>query len=177
MADSSLQATLDTLLAERAELDVAISVIAKRLGIDPPRGGGGLPLAHQGSNVGGRGGDPVAGTSEGEYFSFVSTKAALEVLKKFGSRQHPLKTKDIYDAIKKGGVDISNEDSLYRSLSRSHRFRKVGRGLWGLTEWYPAQQRKPKVDAQGKPLVAEDDTEVEEMEDFDVPGEDTGEVA
>jgi hypothetical protein len=170
MSDQALQSTLDTLIAERDELNVAITVLCKRLGVPvPPDGSGGGGTAGRQSGIRGmQGADPVANTSEGEYFGFVSTKAALDVLTKFGKRERPLKTKDIYDAIKKGGVDISTEDALYRSLARSHRFKKVGRGLWGLSEWYPATPRKPKVDAQGKPLPA--DEVADEVEDDDELG-------
>lgn len=169
MSDVALQTTLESLLAERHDLDVAIGVICKRLGIDPPPSGGGGRGSSFARSGGGGGGDPVTGTTEGEYFGFVSTKAALEILKKFGARQRPLKTKDIYDAITKGGVEIGTEDALYRSLSRSHTFKKVGRGLWGLTEWYPPTTKKPKVDAQGKPLPADaaDDFDAFEGDDSD----------
>jgi hypothetical protein len=133
----TLKAALDALIAERDELNTVIAGLAKRIGVPvPPSGGGGGGNPNPG---GGGGGDPVAGTFEGEYHGFTSTKAAGEVLKKFGNRQHPIKTKALFDAIKKGGVDIANEDGLYRSLARSRNFRKVGRGIWGLSEWYPAR--------------------------------------
>lgn len=129
---AAIKATRDKALADRQKLDVVIAYLSEQLGEpvpDGPAGGSGGGIA--------TGGDPVAGTHEGEYYSYASTDAAFEVLSRFGSQQRPLKTKMIFDAVKKGGVDIANEDSLYRSLARSNRFRKVGRGLWGLTEWYP----------------------------------------
>lgn len=135
---NAMRATLDALVAERDELNVLIAGLAKRLGMEAP--GTGLSTEPTAPLPGG---NPVDGTHEAEYFGFPSTKAAGEVLKKFGSRQRPLKTKDLYDAVRKGGVDISGEDALYRSLARSRHFRKVGRGLWGLSEWYPPRSGKP----------------------------------
>jgi DNA-directed RNA polymerase delta subunit len=58
--------------------------------------------------------------------------------------KRPLKTEAIYRAIRKGGVDIKDAGILYRSINRSTQFQKVGRGLWGLAEWYggPAAKRR-----------------------------------
>lgn len=131
----------DAAVAERARLDVVIAYLSERLGEPPPSGGGGgLPLMGQTANLGG--GDPVAGTHEGEYYGESSTDAAYKVLGKFGNKQHLLKTKDLFDAVRKGGVAITSEEGFYKSLSRSHRFKKIGRGTWGLSEWYPAAAKK-----------------------------------
>src|SRR5205807_8464338 len=77
------------------------------------------------------------------------TDAAYKVLSKFGNKQHPLKTKQLFDAVRKGGVQINSEEGFHKSLARSGRFKKVGRGLWGLTEWYPAAAKKTVASQRG----------------------------
>jgi hypothetical protein len=142
----------DKAMADRQQLDGLIAYLSERLGEPlPVAPGTGVTGPEQPVGQGGSpGADPVAGTNEGEYFDFVSTKAALELLTKFGSREHPLTTTQILDAIRKGGVKIGSEEALYRSLARSHRFRKVGKGVWGLSEWYPARSpRRATTEAAG----------------------------
>ncbi|MEX2255449.1 MAG: hypothetical protein WEC34_08420 [Acidimicrobiia bacterium] len=141
----AIRITRDNFVAQRQKLDVMIAMLSEQLGEQPPSGpGGGLPTDLVGAGVGGgaAGGDPVAGTNEGAYFGFTSTKAAGEILRLYGDQHHPLKTKQIFDALKKGGVQIASEDGLYRSLSRSRNFRKVGKALWGLSEWYPTPPKR-----------------------------------
>lgn len=175
MADNAaLKAALDSLVVDRDELNVAISVIAKQLGVPVPpggggNGGGGAPIPG-GGNGSHSGQDPVMGTNEGEYFGYTSTKAAGEILKKFGDRAHPLKTADIYNAIKRGGVQISSEDALYRSLSRSRHYLKVGRGLWGLAAWYP-ERAAAKAGAKAPPAS---DGDLDADDDFIEDDLDTG---
>jgi hypothetical protein len=138
-----LRSLLDKKIAERDRLTLFIDTIAAELGEPVPSGpsGNGSPtVTRSGARLGA---DPVASTNEGEYFSFTSTDAAREILTKYGDRQHPIKTSVLYQALKKGGVTISSEDVLYRSLARSNRFRKVGRGLWGLSDWYPTSAKQP----------------------------------
>lgn len=139
---AALRSLRDKYIADRDKNHMLASLISAELGEPTPGGPSGMDFASLGSGSsagsgGSAGADPVAGTAEGEFFNYNSTDAAYDVLKKYGSRTHPLKTKQIFDAIKKGGVQISVEQAMYRSLARSHRFRKVGPGSWGLAEWYP----------------------------------------
>lgn len=146
----ALRAERDAAVAERTKLDVVISYLSARLG-EPPPSGGGMPSQPAGNIAGnGGGGDPVAGTHEGEYLGETSTDAAYKVLTKFGSKQHLLKTKDLFDAVRKGGVQITSEEGFYKSLARSHRFKKVGRGTWGLMEWYPNLTAQKKAAAASR---------------------------
>src|SRR4051812_28401203 len=84
-SDTAMQQTLDELVAERDELNLAIAVLAKRLGVPVPPGGGAGLASPNGAGRGspGVGGDPLASTTEGEYFGFTSTKAAGELLQKY----------------------------------------------------------------------------------------------
>ncbi len=132
---AALRATRDKALSERQRLDVVIGYLSEQLGEPVPPDGGGGGFVWPEGNPGG-GGDPVAGTVEGQYLGMTSTKAAREVLATYGNKLNPLTTKQLYEAIKKGGVKISNEESLARMLHRSHTFRKAGRAKWGLSEWY-----------------------------------------
>lgn len=135
-----LQAELDDAVSQRAELDTYIAVLAKRLGIevsslpggsgDPADNGGALPVT----------GDPVSAVHEAQFYGMSGPKASKALLRMMG-RDRPLKTQEIYDAITKGGVRIGNSATLYRSLTRDKDFHKVGRGRWGLTEWYPNAKR------------------------------------
>jgi hypothetical protein len=136
---AALQKMLDDAIAQRQELDVFIRHVSGRLGVATPSGpnGGGSPRTTVTNTGNHAGADPVENTVEAEYFGRNSTDAAYAILSKFGDVRHTLKTKQLYDALKKGGVQISGEDVLYRSLARSNRFRKVARGTWGLSEWYP----------------------------------------
>lgn len=77
-------------------------------------------------------------------------KAARALMEKFG-RERPLKTEEIFTAIKKGGVQVQSQQGLYRSLFRDPKFTKVGMSLWGLSVWYPAAARKAaKADAEAE---------------------------
>ena len=133
----AIRAERDAALAERGRLDVVISYLSERLGEPTPPGGPGGLSPNVSTMSGHDGGDPVEGTHEGEYLGETSTDAAYKVLAKFGSKHRLLKTKELFDAIRKGGVQITSEEGFYKSLARSHRFKKVGRGTWGLMEWYP----------------------------------------
>lgn len=167
---AALRTTRDKFLADRNKLDTMIAMLSEQLGEPPPAGGPGSGMSMSFAGAGGAdaGSDPLAGTHEGEYFGFTSTKAAGEVLKKFGSRQHPLKTKQIFDAIRKGGVDITSEEGFYRSLARSRNFRKVARGTWGLSEWYPVAPKKGKGEtdlSNVHPLQDGDEAEISDNEE------------
>lgn len=167
---AAIRTTRDKFVADRQKLDMMIAMLSEQLGEPPPGGGGGLPMGFASSGGGGGGGDPVAGTREGEFFGFTSTKAAGEILRKYGSRQRPLKTKQIYDAIRKGGVDISSEEGFYRSLARSRNFRKVARGTWGLSEWYPPVSKKA-ADAANVATIADPDEVDDDLDaEEEVPG-------
>lgn len=139
---SALTSLLDEKVKERDELNSFIAVTSKMLGIPEPSGG--QPAGEQGTQtlpLGALNGEPSAAVVEGEYFSFSAPKAARALLEKFG-RSRPMKTEEIYAAITKGGVKIGSSGGLYRSLTRDKTFLRVGRGRWGLAEWYPESARR-----------------------------------
>jgi uncharacterized coiled-coil protein SlyX len=128
----ALEAELAEAQRERERLDVVITYLSERLGTVPPpttpdspaQKPPGSPTAH-----------PMSVVSEGEFFGMSAPKAAIVLMDRIG-RSRPLKTDEIFTAVKRGGVSIGNSGSLYRSLFRDPRFHKVGRGLWGLSKWY-----------------------------------------
>ena len=58
--------------------------------------------------------------------------AAAAAEKVLAKRGEPMRTPDLLVAIRKEGASLKDADSLYKTLSRSDRFRKAGRGLWTL---------------------------------------------
>jgi hypothetical protein len=133
------QAVLDSALEERAELDSVIAYASRQLGIEAPQG----PMADEGGNGGSVNltGEPSASVVEGQFVGMSGPKAAKALLERFG-RSRPMKTDEIYAAVKKGGVNIGSSAALYRSLTRDDAFFKVARGRWGLSEWYPDRLTK-----------------------------------
>lgn len=137
---TALEDELKEALRQREKLDVVISYLNERLG------GQALPSSNEASPPEGSGivnlsAEPAASVREGEFFGMSSPEATRRLLEKFG-RTRPMKTDEIFAAITKGGVRIQNAGTLYRSLTRDRDFLRVGRGVWGLSEWYPASARR-----------------------------------
>lgn len=136
-----LEAEFETARRQRDELNVVIEYLAKLLGRSPAEAADQKPDESSQSGPANPTADPVSMIGEGEFFGKSSTDAAAAVLERVG-RTRPLKTQVLYGAISKGGITMSNDGALYRSLFRSPRFTKVGKSLWGLSEWYPAGATK-----------------------------------
>ena len=45
-----------------------------------------------------------------------------------------MRTPDLLVKVQEAGAQMKDADSLYKTLSRSKRFRRAGRGLWELAE-------------------------------------------
>lgn len=144
---AALEATLADAVNKRDELNVVINYLSAQLGQPPPSGGspggGGLPVTS--ATQPGSGTTPVGAVAEGEFYGTSATKATATLMERMG-RNRPLKTGEIYAAIKKGGVQIKNQDGLYRALHRDDRFQRVGSSLWGLSAWYPKPPKEVKVE-------------------------------
>jgi hypothetical protein len=160
----ALEDELAEAVGEREHLDHAIAYLADRLGKPIPSNAGAdeQPMVHDATS-------PVT-TSPGEFYGMSSTAAARAVLEKAG-RSRPLKTQEILDLLRRGGVTFTGKSpvgTLYRSLFRSPVFHKVGAGLWGLSAWYsPAARRSAKgqtdpdltADTEGSEAAAQDEGE------------------
>lgn len=153
---AALRVTLEELRRDRAEIEAAISVITRKLGLADagpamiPEGNGDHSEVAETRDVG-----PVHVT-EGEFYGMSQPEAARAFLARAG-RTRPQKTGDIMAALRKGGIHVGGKDPaglLYRILLRDKRFRRVGTSLWGLDEWYP--RRAPKDDtAEGEQEAAD----------------------
>lgn len=162
---SVLTAELDAAVRQRDELNVVIEYLGRLVGRQAPNDQANkepdeaaLPNASA---------DPVALVGDGEFFGKSSTEAAAEVLARVG-RSRPLKTEAIFEAVTKGGVKITTA-ALYRGLFRSPKFTRVGKSLWGLTEWYPAGARAKAA----KSAEQEQQSELAELADVDAPAMDS----
>jgi hypothetical protein len=63
----------------------------------------------------------------------ITSAAAAE--KVLAERGEPMRTRELLDAVQAAGARMKDPDGLFKTLSRSAAFRKVGRGLWALAEW------------------------------------------
>ncbi len=164
---------LAEVLAEIKQLQGVADYHRRKLGVGDAENGGQASVAPQTSI----GGDPVASVAAGEFYAMSAPKATRALLERMG-RTRPLKTEEIFNAIKKGGVDIGSTGSLYRSLFReSGIFHNVGRGVWGLTVWYPNVQRRARRGAATDAAAADPSTgnTLDESGDS-APGEEGEEV-
>ena len=169
-----LQAELEVALQKRRRLDAAIEYMQEELrgavsvpSPTPDGGGGGTPDGGTPSAAT----DPAQVVTAGAFYGMSGPKAAKALLQNF-DRSRPLTTDEIFDAIVKGGcTKVSSKDVLYRSLFRDAAFLKVGRGVWGLAEWYPPGARKAaKADAEKEAAeLGLDDTNTVEAQE--TPGE------
>jgi hypothetical protein len=136
----TVEQLLEEAQAKRRELDTVISYLEGQLGRSPSasNGAGQTDITPLSSGPGWH-------VNKGEFYGMSGPKAAFALLSK-GDRSRPLSTQQIYDLIIEGGcTKVSNRDVLYRNLFRDPKFHKVGRGVWGLTAWYPAAAKKLKT--------------------------------
>lgn len=170
--DASQKAAAEAMLADairnRDELNVVIRFLSAQLGKPAPSGGGpgGGLNSDASSTPAAPGAPPVTLVGEGEFHGQSAPKATIELLNRVG-RTRPLKTGEIYVAIKRGGVQIKNQDGLYRALHRDGRFRKVGVSLWGLEAWYPPRPKGAKDDDHDEPDGQPDDDHGAQLEEVE----------
>jgi hypothetical protein len=143
-----IETALDQLLQERADLDIAISALQKRLG-RPITGSTSTGISA--SSASQLAGEIVV--YRGEFFNMSLTRAAEKLLKRVGQA---LKTPQIMDALLRAGYELKGKTpraSVYTSLARSKGFVKVLPDTWALAEWHPeaaafkeeaAKSKKPK---------------------------------
>ncbi len=139
---------LADLKARRAQLDQAIAGIEVMLGEASVVGGGGEPIA---TKFGGSG--PTPTIHPDTFFGLGIAEAAKKYLKMVRRAQH---TKDIADALGQGGMKRPPENNLFSILVRAAKGRevvKVGKGMWGLTEWYPKPPKEPTEDRRKRPAA------------------------
>lgn len=163
----ALRAERDGALKKRARLDAVIEYLNEELGEESPQVSTSPGESGSQGNAGfaRTGASPGDVVSPGEFFGMSGPKAAKALLRKFG-RERPLTTDELFDGVRAGGVEINSKDGLYRSFFRDDDFVKVGKGVWGLAEWYPANARKKakaeqEAEAASLGLAADGDDEID----------------
>jgi len=148
----ALIAEREDAIRERERLDAVIEYLSIRLGVqvqdaEPDSGLPTPPMTGQLTN------DVLALVYDQEFHGWTMPKAAAEVLTRWSPPPHhrPLKTGELLDALRKGGLTIKDSRVLYRSLYTAPRFKNIKGGRWGLAAWYPAERNKNG----GKAAVAE----------------------
>lgn len=128
------EAVLADLKARRDQLDQAIEAI------EAIRGGASV------SGVAVPPGAPAEGP--GAYLGMSISDAAKKLL---AARRQPLRNPEIAQAFKRGGLVLNSAEPvntigsvLTRRFNEVGDIVKVGRGTWGLKEWYPGRSFKSK---------------------------------
>jgi hypothetical protein len=134
MTDTNhLEAVLQQLLQERAELDSVITALQKRMG--KPSVDSTLPIPAQPLSVGTSAASVVY---RGAFFNLSVTKAAEKLLRTFG---RPLKTPEILSAFQQAEYEMAKGENarsgIYTALARSKDFVKVLPDTWDLAERHP----------------------------------------
>jgi HB1, ASXL, restriction endonuclease HTH domain len=141
-----LEAVLQQLLAERAELENLITALQKRLG--KPIGESKLAIPAKPVGVGV---DPASVVYRGAFFNLAVTKAAEKLLKTYG---RPLKTPEILRALQEAEYEkIKGENArsiIYTALLRSRDFVKVLPDTWDLAERHPEAAAKKAEELAAK---------------------------
>jgi hypothetical protein len=140
MVDSSKSALelLEQLRTERAELDMLIQGLEKRLGIVAQAGESNSSTASVPRVTVSLDSIPVG------FFHNLSQVAATEKLLRTNPG-HPLTTTEILDAFRRSGIEMTSKNAatiLYTSLKRNPRFERVAGSAWGLAEWYPQKKKR-----------------------------------
>ena len=148
MADNPKSALelLEQFRTERAELDVLVRALEKRLGIVPA----------QNSTDSQQSATPRVTVSLDSipvgFFHNLSLAAAAEKLLRMNPG-HPLTTNEIIEALRKSGMEFTSPNAvtiLYTALKRSTRFERVAGKAWGMSEWYPSKDKRKQEQPPSK---------------------------
>ncbi|TMJ47571.1 MAG: hypothetical protein E6G85_27660 [Alphaproteobacteria bacterium] len=136
-------AVLADLKAKRDQIDQAIAAI------ESIRAGGPAPVRDSAQGNGTKNTADVGGP--GDLLGLSIADAARKVL---AARRQPLKSADILEAFRVGGLPLTSKEPLNVVGSvLTRRFNEVGdvvrvsRGVWGLKEWYPNRSFKKEKEA------------------------------
>lgn len=136
-------AVLADLRAQRDKIDQAIQLIESLRG-------GGAALAASSSAAASQ---DVAVNDPGAFLGMTIPDAARKLL---AARRKTLSNSEIVTALKAGGLAMNSVDPintvgsvLTRRFNTVGDIVRVGRGVWGLAEWYPNRSFKKKTPAKG----------------------------
>jgi HB1, ASXL, restriction endonuclease HTH domain len=142
------EAVLSDLRAKRDQIDQAIAMIEAVRSGAPLAGSTASPVSQP------------AAEGPGAYLGMTIVEAAKTLL---ASRRQPLRNPDIVAAFKAGGLVLSSSDPvntvgsvLTRRFNEVGDIVRVGRGIWGLKEWYPGRNfsKKDKAENGEKPVTS-----------------------
>lgn len=136
---------LEQLRREREEINLLIQGLEKRLGIIPEQSEANGKISQAPRVTVSIDSIPVG------FFHNLSQADAAEKLLRL-NRTQALTTKEILDAFRKSGMEITSKNALtilYTTLKRSPKFERVAGKAWGLSEWYP-EKRKRKEQEEGE---------------------------
>lgn len=143
---TALTAEYEDAKDERTRLDVYIQTLASRLGISEEdqvtEPGDGRSAGQPGAS--GLTDDVASLVYANEFHGMSYPKAAEETLRRWSPSpvKRPIKTTQLVEALRKGGIDVKEPRPVYRSLYSSPRFYNLKGGQWGFAEWYPERAVK-----------------------------------
>lgn len=139
-----LQARRAALEAEIRDVDVAITVVSRTLGTPAPE----PSSAVQAPTAEGR--PTMGGIPPDAFFRMSIADAAKKYLAMVKRKQS---IQAIADALEQGGMAHTSKrfygtvlTALRRQEAQVGDIVKVGRGIWGLAEWYPNRKRRAPVE-------------------------------
>jgi hypothetical protein len=145
-----IEAVLQRLLQERAELDTVIALLQKRMGKAVADSTSPIPPAKPLLNAS-PGGSAASVVYRGAFFNLSVTKAAEKLLRTFG---RPLKTPEILSAFQQAEYEMAKGDNarsgIYTALARSKDFVKVLPDTWDLAERHPEAALKKAEELAAK---------------------------
>jgi hypothetical protein len=134
-----IEAVLQQLLQERAELDAVIATLQKRVGKPVTTSTSPIPAAQPLAS----GAAALSVVYRGTFFNLSVTKAAEKLLRTYG---RPLKTPEILVAFQQAEYEMAKGENarsaIYTALARSKDFVKVLPDTWDLAERYPEAAAK-----------------------------------
>lgn len=135
------EVVINDLKAKRDEIDNAIQALERLRA-----GGGGTPAMASGAG----GHSPVPSEGPGAYLGMTIPEAVIKLLR---TQRRQMSNTEIVAAIQAGGLAMQSKDPINTVGSvLTRRFNdvgdivRVGRGIWGLAEWYPNRNFKKKPD-------------------------------
>jgi hypothetical protein len=144
-----LEAALQHLLQERAELDSVIAALQKRIGKPAANVPSPLPAGKLHDATGAVSASSVV--YRGAFFNLSITKATEKLLKTYG---RPLKTPEILAALEQaeyeGAKGKNARSGIYTALVRSKDFVKVLPDTWDLAERHPEAAEKKMQEMAAK---------------------------
>lgn len=137
-------AVLADLKARRAQIDAAIAGL-EAANLTQAIGVTAVPLSADTSTIAST---VAAGLQRDSFFNLTVPDAAKKYL---SIRKRAATTAEIIDALRTGGQASATGEGfsdtvtsgLHRSYKQGSGIVRVGRGTWGLAEWYPNKPRKP----------------------------------